>query len=766
MALKVSCPGCGTSYQLNDAAAGRKIRCSTCQQVFRAGPRIERPAPRPPIIDEPEPEPVRHAEIPVLEVASDSPEPLQDTSRDDRPKRGGRDRPKRRRVKLEKPSVLPWLSLGLVGLLIYHWKYRDYEDQPGLRGQLSRSVAATMVIGSMAAAVLLVAGVGAALFLINKAENPNRGLEQADSNTKLPAPPQLANAAIRQPVAEPEPASTMDGSIPLQTLQQIKDATVFVKLDNSSGSGFVISADGETALVVTNQHVVKPSFTYEPPAARVGPGSRFRGPAIPRAMVVTEKNVRVNVVFGSGTAAEHSHPAEIIASDEEHDLAILKVNGVQSLPKPIDFMQDPKLVETMPVYSFGFPFGQALAGNKSNPAITVGKATVSSIRLDNSGDLAVVQIDGALNPGNSGGPIVDVRGRLVGVAVAIIRGANNIGLAVPAQQLAQLVRGGIGSIELKVVSQTSEHMEIEFNAQLIDLWKRINNASIYYRTGPPPAGTTRESFARQSDTQTVPLKLEQGKATGRFTIMSRNSPSLNIVCQVALNDNEGKTTLTGMTTRNLRGAPTVADAGMPEGRAVVKPPVQASRGGWKEYTPSDNSFKVQIPDGPGRRSEQIRDMTINGMQFKLSLVQFTANGTPLFNAGTVTLPAQAARQLSMEKTLDLFREGIVRELGGRIQTTQAAQQYNMTGKELQFQSSNGLIRMRILGSPGHILIASVTGTQDQLNGSPAIYFLDSLRQADDPAPNRAPPTITTSPNQSAPTPPKSRQPLPRLGPRR
>jgi S1-C subfamily serine protease len=100
------------------------------------------------------------------------------------------------------------------------------------------------------------------------------------------------------------------------------------------------------------------------------------------------------------------------------------------LPRPVEFRETPDRVETMPVYTFGYPFGEALSTSHGNPAITVGRASVSSIRRDDFGRLVAVQIDGALNPGNSGGPVVDVKGRLIGVAVSTIRRAH-IGQVIP-----------------------------------------------------------------------------------------------------------------------------------------------------------------------------------------------------------------------------------------------------------------------------------------------------------------------------------------------
>src|SRR5205085_1393192 len=119
----------------------------------------------------------------------------------------------------------------------------------------------------------------------------------------------------------------------------------------------------------------------------------------------------ITLVFASGTRTEQSVTATVLAADAERDLAILKATGVRETPKPIAFSQTPKLVETMQVYVFGFPFGASLSTGRGNPAITVGKGSVSSIRTDNQGELTRVQIDGALNPGNSGGPVVDSKGQ-------------------------------------------------------------------------------------------------------------------------------------------------------------------------------------------------------------------------------------------------------------------------------------------------------------------------------------------------------------------
>ncbi len=149
-------------------------------------------------------------------------------------------------------------------------------------------------------------------------------------------------------------------------------------------------------------------------------------------------SAELTVVFSSGTDREQSLPATIVGDDADADLAILKVTGVHDAPRPINYEHSPELIETMPVVALGFPFGSKLDPKKRNPAITVTKGAISSLRLD-GGVLQEVQLDLDLNPGNSGGPIVDEKGALVGVAVAKW-GTSRIGFAVPVHKLKRLIR--------------------------------------------------------------------------------------------------------------------------------------------------------------------------------------------------------------------------------------------------------------------------------------------------------------------------------------
>src|SRR5262249_44599517 len=125
---------------------------------------------------------------------------------------------------------------------------------------------------------------------------------------------------------------------------------------------------------------------------------------------------------------------------------------------------------------FGFPFGNALALNKGNPAVTVGKGSVSSIRLNDRGDVALVQIDGDLNPGNSGGPVVDEKGRLVGVAVAQIR-ETRIGFAIPHAELTNMLGGRVTAAS--ILRFTQDKGTVRFNGErwVLDRLNKIQSTA-------------------------------------------------------------------------------------------------------------------------------------------------------------------------------------------------------------------------------------------------------------------------------------------------
>lgn len=154
------------------------------------------------------------------------------------------------------------------------------------------------------------------------------------------------------------------------------------------GSGVVLDGQGH---VLTNHHVV----------------------AGAERVIVTTPDGRVL----SGTVA---------GSDEDSDVAVIHVDP-EGL-RPAAFGDSEKLRVGQPVLAIGNPLG--LAGG---PTVTSG--VVSSLRrnvqLHRTNGLRVIQTDAAVNPGNSGGPLVDLQGRVVAINTVTIPYAEGIGFSIP-----------------------------------------------------------------------------------------------------------------------------------------------------------------------------------------------------------------------------------------------------------------------------------------------------------------------------------------------
>src|SRR5207253_9258889 len=124
---------------------------------------------------------------------------------------------------------------------------------------------------------------------------------------------------------------------------------------------------------------------------------------------------RVRLVVDSGLATQRILTAKVLRHDDDVDLALLQVNARAGLT-PLELGRDSDLNELAEVTTFGYPFGHLLAvGRAKYPEITVLPSRITALRTD-KGRLVAIQFDSQLNPGNSGGPVLDGAGKVVGVA--------------------------------------------------------------------------------------------------------------------------------------------------------------------------------------------------------------------------------------------------------------------------------------------------------------------------------------------------------------
>ena len=239
---------------------------------------------------------------------------------------------------------------------------------------------------------------------------PRAGAPASFADLTQQLQPSVVNISTRQRVEVRQSANPFEGT-PFEGLfgrrgqQQGQPQT---REAQSLGSGFIISADG---YVVTNNHVVSPS----------GRGT------------VEE----ITVTMPDGTEYE----AELVGADSQSDLAVLKISRSQPFPY-VEFGDSSQARPGDWVVAIGNPFG--LGG-------TVTSGIVSAVYRNTGQGGAYdryIQTDAAINRGNSGGPLFDMQGNVIGINNAIFSpsgGSVGIGFAIPAEIAAPIVeqlRGG------------------------------------------------------------------------------------------------------------------------------------------------------------------------------------------------------------------------------------------------------------------------------------------------------------------------------------
>ncbi len=178
---------------------------------------------------------------------------------------------------------------------------------------------------------------------------------------------------------------------------------------------------------------VRPSVVRIDSAGGVGAGFVFhsaRHIATALHVVATGRPISVRLPDGEPM------PARVVATSPDHDLAILALRapleGAQPLAPPEPFTP----VIGQPAYVVGHPFAPQAALDKRLVGLldwSLSSGLVSALNDD------VVQVDAPVNPGNSGGPIVDGQGRLLGVVSFEIRQSDGPGFAIAAPRLTELV---------------------------------------------------------------------------------------------------------------------------------------------------------------------------------------------------------------------------------------------------------------------------------------------------------------------------------------
>lgn len=219
-----------------------------------------------------------------------------------------------------------------------------------------------------------------------------------------PAPPQLTTNDVTETVAQFLAEATPAPAVSAQIYQAVLPSLVFIETESADadgesghgvGSGVVISDRGE---ILTSLHVVADAAT-------------------------------IQLTFADGTEAA----AQIVAAEPENDIAVLLASQLPEVLVPATLGNPNAMRIGDEAYVIGNPLG--LFGSMSSGVISGLKR---SFRPSNAGQRLqdLIQFDAAVNPGNSGGPLLNRNGQVVGIVTGLVNPTDQdvfigIGFAVP-----------------------------------------------------------------------------------------------------------------------------------------------------------------------------------------------------------------------------------------------------------------------------------------------------------------------------------------------
>jgi len=242
--------------------------------------------------------------------------------------------------------------------------------------------------------LIFVVGLAVGLFGVNyfqstvdKAVADNLRLD--DQEATIRAINKIVPAVVSIIVYDQETIYILD----LMTGQQTQQTS---KVEKGSGTGFLISADG---LILTNKHI-----------ANAG----------------KEGTAEYRIILNSGK----QYYAQLIGKDPLNDFAILKIFD-KNLPY-VNLGDSDKLQLGSTVMAIGNALGRYQNSVTKGIVSGIGRSLIASDQVGNAEALDnVLQTDAGINQGNSGGPLIDLLGNVVGINVAIDQGGSSIGFAIP-----------------------------------------------------------------------------------------------------------------------------------------------------------------------------------------------------------------------------------------------------------------------------------------------------------------------------------------------
>ena len=207
-----------------------------------------------------------------------------------------------------------------------------------------------------------------------------------------------------------------------EIIEQYREIVVQIATPYSTGTGFCIAVPDQPTLIVTNDHVVRDN----------------------RYVVVESR------FFGRQLAT-------VLYSDPKFDLAFLSA-PVELALAPSSFGASGEVAEGDIVIAVGHPFGLKYTATKG----------IISNTMHQINNLQYLQHDAALNPGNSGGPLLNLNGEIIGINTFIIQNGNSIGFSLPADYLKSTLASFFAESEQQIGARCSSCTNLVFEKKMED----------------------------------------------------------------------------------------------------------------------------------------------------------------------------------------------------------------------------------------------------------------------------------------------------------
>lgn len=261
------------------------------------------------------------------------------------------------------------------------------------------------------------------------------------------------------------------------------------KVEIGGGTGFLVSSDG---YVVTNKHVVSDE--------------------------AAEYTVLMN--------DENKYPAKVLARDPVTDLAVLKIEGKSFSTVELGDSANLKVGQTV------IAIGNALGEFRNTVSTGVISGLSRSITASGAGTgseelVGVVQTDASINPGNSGGPLLNIAGQVIGINTAIAQGAQNIGFAIPinevkstidsVRQYGRIVRPWLGVRYVQINQEIKEANKLPFDyGALVVRGEKPTDLAVVPGSPADKAGIEENDIILELNGEKINEKNPLVKVVGKF----------------------------------------------------------------------------------------------------------------------------------------------------------------------------------------------------------------------------------------------------------